>query len=242
MTAATALNGRQQQHRTFIASPPRSIINKRRGPASTDNVDVTDRGFDKRYTTQKDFERSGRGRLPQDHEITDPQIMVIDNGAEEGPLKTSFVLSKIQDHETLRMIRPYIPANPKGQPPTPVRYAVCKILDKKAEYQKQKELKERKKNAVTVKRKELEFSWAIDDHDLETKMKRMAKFLEDGMKVEVVLGKKRGGKKATQEEMEKVIKRVRLEAEEKGGREAKAASGALGASMRLFFEGRRQQA
>lgn len=228
--------------RSFSTTPSQPFRNKRRAVASTEGVEK-DRGFDKRYTTQLDFERSGRARLPQDHEITDPLIIVLENGVEEGPLESRFVLSRVQEHESLRMIRPYVPANPKAEPkPTPVRYAVCKIVDKKEEYDRLKESKEKKKAKVTVKTKALELTWAIDEHDLETKMRRLGKFVEDGHKIEVVVGnKKRGAKKATAEEMEKVVKRIQSEVEEKGGRESKAQSGSVGTTLRLFYEGKKKQ-
>jgi translation initiation factor IF-3 len=83
------------QIRQYAAAKPPPA----RGPRGQSSVDATqqlardNRGFDKRFTTQQDIDRSGRDRPPQDHEITDPQIMVIDNGATEGPLASSFVLT-----------------------------------------------------------------------------------------------------------------------------------------------------
>ncbi|KAK2616652.1 hypothetical protein QQS21_000475 [Conoideocrella luteorostrata] len=226
------------QIRHYATKPP---ARGPRGPTSAaakDQVARDDRGFDKRYTTQKDIERSGRDRPPQDHEITDPQIMVIDNGATEGPLSTPFVLSKLEPHESLRMIQAYVPADPKNGR-SGAQYAVCKIVNRKDEYERQKQLKAKKKAATAKpKTKELELTWAIGDHDLATKMRQMGGFLGKGLKVEVLVAKKKGGKQVDGKEAEGVVKRIRDEVESHGGREAKPATGQAGGTMRLYLEGK----
>ncbi|KAG6006158.1 hypothetical protein E4U21_007268 [Claviceps maximensis] len=227
------------QLRSYAQKPPPA-----RGPrgqtsaAATEQVAREQRGFDKLYTTQNDINRSGRDRPPQDHEITDPQIMVIDNGAIEGPLATSFVLTKLEANESLRMIQPYVPADPKNDRPL-CSYAVCKIVNKADEYARQKQLRERKKAAAgKAKTKELELTWAIGNHDLGTKMRQMGGFLAKGFKVEVLLAKKKGGKQVGGKEAEAVVKRLREEVEANGGREAKPSTGTPGATMRFYLEGK----
>lgn len=222
--------------------PPRS---GGRGPGDVSSRDPEARGFDRRFTTQKDIERSGRDRPPQDHEITDPQIMVIDNGASEGPLATSFVLTKLEAEESLRMIQPYVPADPKNGRPG-AQLAVCKIVNKRDEYARQRQLKERRKaggeggggGGGKPKTKELELTWAIGAHDLATKMRQMGGFLGKGMKVDLMLGRKKGGKQVSGEEAADVVRRVREEVAAHGGREGKPASGQVGGTLRLFLEGK----
>lgn len=216
--------------------PPRPNANPaaRGGGSDADSKFIDeDLGYDRRYTTKESWERSGRDRLPRDHEITDPQIMVLDNGTIEGPLATRYVLTKIAPEESLRMFQPYRPAK-DGKP---AEYGVCKIVDKKKEHEKNKEVREKKKeNGGTgkPKTKEMELSWGIGDHDLMTKLRHLAGFVEKGMKVEIVLGKKRKGKKTSEEEAKAVVDKVREEIERCGGKEGKPASGDVGGTYRLF--------
>ncbi|KAL6879308.1 hypothetical protein J3F83DRAFT_725753 [Trichoderma novae-zelandiae] len=208
-----------------------------RSSAPPEDPDDKDRGYDRRFTTQRDIDKSGRDRPPWDHEITDPQIMVIDNGSAEGPLATRYVLTKLEPGESLRMVTPYVPANAEEE--TPARFAVCKIVNKRDEYERQKALKERKKASVAskAKTKEMELTWAIGGHDLATKMRQMGGFLEKGMKVDLLIGKKKGGKAVDAEEAREVLKKVTAEIERAGARETKKAEGQVGGTMRLYLEG-----
>ncbi|CEJ83964.1 hypothetical protein VHEMI03328 [[Torrubiella] hemipterigena] len=201
------------------------------------------RKYDPRFMTQRDIERSGKDRLPQDHEITDPQVMVLENGIIEGPIQTKYVLSKLEAGESLRMIQAYVPADGKADPPMAARYAVCKIVDKKAEYDRMKQIKDKKKatGAKKLKMKELDFTWGIEEHDLMTKMRVMAKLLEKGHKVETVIAPRKRGSNAKvvlREDMDALIKKIREEADQAGGRETKPAEGKVGGMMRFQFERR----
>ncbi|RFU80347.1 translation initiation factor if-3 [Trichoderma arundinaceum] len=206
--------------------------------SSDENSDDKDqRGYDRRFTTQRDIDRSGRDRPPWDHEITDPQIMVIDNGSAEGPLATRYVLTKLEEGESLRMITPYVPANSENN--TPAKFAVCKIVNKRDEYERQKQLKEKKKTAVAgkAKTKEMELTWAIGGHDLATKLRQMGGFLNKGMKVELMIGKKKGGRAVEMDEAKDVLNKVKEEIEAQGAREAKKPEGQVGGTMRFYLEG-----
>src|SRR4051794_34279827 len=109
------------QNRFFSASQSKARKSKQRQEEVEvdpfDNEDQ-DRTFDRRYTTKEEFEKSGRDRLPQDFEIKDPKIMVLDNGVFDGPLLTKHVLNRLPETESLRMVTPYIPADPKNDKPT----------------------------------------------------------------------------------------------------------------------------
>ncbi|KAL7785270.1 hypothetical protein V8C37DRAFT_394226 [Trichoderma ceciliae] len=212
--------------------------NKASASASSENPDDKDqRGYDRRFTTQRDIDRSGRDRPPWDHEITDPQIMVIDNGSAEGPLSTRYVLTKLEAGESLRMIMPYVPASSEDD--TPAQFAVCKIVNKRDEYERQKQLKERRKTAAAAKAKtkEMELTWAIGGHDLVTKLRQMGGFLSKGMKVELMIGKKKGGRAVEMDEAKDVLKKVKEEIETQGARETKKPEGQVGGTMRLYLEG-----
>ncbi|KHN94035.1 translation initiation factor IF-3 [Metarhizium album ARSEF 1941] len=228
------------QTRRFAAKPPARGPRGQTSVAAADQLAREGRGFDTRFTTQQDIARSGRDRPPQDHEITDPQIMVVDDGAPEGPLATSFVLTKLEAHESLRMVQPYVPADPKNNRPS-AQLAVCKIVNKRDEYERQRQLREMKKAAAgKPKTKELELTWAIGEHDLATKMRQMGQFLDKGMKVELLVARKKGGRQVDAKEAEGVLRRIRHEVDRIGGREAKGASGVVGATYRLYLEGRQK--
>ncbi|KAM5344732.1 hypothetical protein ACJ41O_010594 [Fusarium nematophilum] len=201
-----------------------------------------DRGFDTRYTTEADFVKSGRDRLPQDHEITDPKIMVFDNGTYDGPLLTRHVLGRLDPaSESLRMMQTYVPGNPKEN--KPVQYAVCKIVNKKDEYERQREMRERRRvsRQTVAKTKELELSWAIGEHDLQTKMRQLSGFLGKGWKVEVILGaKKKTKSKVDDAAAAEVLARVKKAVEEVGAKEYKVQDGQVGRTLRLYLEGKAQ--
>ncbi|KAG5984145.1 hypothetical protein E4U55_005858 [Claviceps digitariae] len=226
------------QLRSYVRKAPSRGSRGRTPTNATDELENDGRGFDRRYTTQEDINRSGRDRPPRDHEITDPLIMVIDNGVTEGPLSTPYVLTKLEDFESLRMLQPYVPANPQDDRPR-CQYALCKIVNKTDDYERRKQLKKKKQAAAgTPKTKELELTWSIGQHDLSTKMRQMGGFLAKGFKVEVLMAKKKGGRKVEEREAEAVVKRLREEVDMNGAREAKPATGEPGGTMRFYLEGK----
>jgi len=67
---------------------------------------------------------------------------------------------------------------PQAKPP------VCRIMDYgKFRYESQKKEKEARKNQKIVKVKEVNFSATIEEHDFQTKMRNVLKFLKEGDKV-----------------------------------------------------------
>jgi translation initiation factor IF-3 len=71
---------------------------------------------------------------------------------------------------------------PMAKPP------VCKILNYgKHRFELQKKNKEIRKNQKIVELKEVRFTPQTDDHDLETKVKAVKKWLNDGSKVKVTV-------------------------------------------------------
>lgn len=209
----------------------------RRNPVDEDDV----RGFDRRYTTREDIEKMGRDRPPQDDEITDPYIMVVGRGpGAEGPLSPQHVLDDIQPEASLRMIQPYVPADPEtGR--WRAQLAICKVVNKRDEYIRQRQLKEQRRADAAAgkgKSKALDLSWSIGDHDLGIKLQQMGKFLAKGIKVEMTVERKKGGKKATLEEAAALVKRVREAAEAQGGREKGEGVGELLRTLKLEFESR----
>lgn len=236
LPAAGATLSPIRQNRLFSAS---TVQLKAVRAAESTLVDPDDRGFDRRYMTQQDWVKSGRDRLPQDFEITDPKIMVFDNGNFDGPLLTRNVMSRIDPSESLRMIQPYVPADKKEN--KPVQYAVCKVVNKKEEYERLREKRERARvsKQTTAKSKELELSWGIGEHDLSTKLRQLEQFLNKGMKIEIILGyKKKSQKRVDEAAAADVLTKLKKGIEEVGAREYKAQSGEVGRTLRLYVEGK----
>lgn len=102
-----------------------------------------------------------------------------------------------------------VEVSPTAKPP------VAKILDYgKYKYEQQKKKNEAKKKQKTIELKEIKFRPNIDQHDYDTKMKSMHKFIDEGDKVKVTL-RFRGRELAHQELGLEVLHRVRDEMAEK---------------------------
>lgn len=195
-----------------------------------------------RFMTLQDYQKSEKSRLPQDFEIKDPKIMVINNGSLEGPILTKHALSRLNDNESLRMFQAYTPANPKAG--IPESFAMCKVVNKKEEYQRQREMAERRRvsRMTSTKTKELELNWGISDNDLETKLKQLEGFLNKGMKISVMFGKKKRGKAVDEKDMAALAEKVRGWVAERGVKEYKPREGSVGGTMRMYLEGIKKQA
>jgi translation initiation factor IF-3 len=116
---------------------------------------------------------------------------------------------------------------------------VCKIEDKKAAYEAEKEKKKIKQQKMAAEgTKTLELNWAIDANDLGHRMKRMQDFLAQGKKVEIILARKKGGRRATPDECEELLQKINEAAETvKGTKEIKKFEGKLAAMGNLMYEG-----
>jgi len=72
--------------------------------------------------------------------------------------------------------------SPTARPP------VCKIMDYgKYKYEQAKKRHEAKKHQIVVRTKEIKMRPATDEHDLQTKLKHIKRFLEEGDKVKITL-------------------------------------------------------
>lgn len=97
---------------------------------------------------------------------------------------------------------------PQAKPP------VCRIMDYgKFRYEQQKKEKEARKNQKTVDIKEVWFRANIDEHDFQTKLRNVLKFLREGDKVKCSV-RFRGREIAHADIGKKVLDRVLVEANE----------------------------
>jgi translation initiation factor IF-3 len=196
----------------------------------------------------KNGSSSPSGRLPRDDEIaamTEYVLLRREDGRVSEPRAVTNVLMEAQlRDQTLVAI-----ALPRGVVGGGPKYPVCVLLDragyeeservrKREEAEKGRDEKRRKAGT-----KELEINWAIADHDLQVKMRKMREFLGKGLRVEVLLfgktGKRNRGKKvASKEEMEELLVKVRAAADDvPGSKEVKRAEGTVGLRYQMFFEG-----
>jgi translation initiation factor IF-3 len=98
-----------------------------------------------------------------------------------------------------------VEVSPNADPP------VAKILDYgKFKYEAQKKANAARKKQKVIEVKEIKMRPAIDDHDYDTKMRSVGRFLEEGDKVKVTL-RFRGRELAHQELGMKVLERVRAD-------------------------------
>jgi translation initiation factor IF-3 len=98
--------------------------------------------------------------------------------------------------------------SPNADPP------VCKVLDVgKFKYEAQKKANEARKRQKTFDVKEIKMRPNIDDHDYETKMKALRKFVDEGDKVKLTV-RFRGRELAHPEIGSRLLERIRTETEE----------------------------
>src|SRR5829696_5186210 len=110
--------------------------------------------------------------------ITVPKVRVIDeNGENLGILLTAEAMEQAQG-----IGLDLVEVSPNADPP------VAKFLDVgKFKYEAQKKANLARKSQKTQEIKEIKMRPNIDDHDYDTKMKKIHEFIDDGDKVKVTL-------------------------------------------------------
>ncbi|HEY4547976.1 MAG TPA: translation initiation factor IF-3 [Pedomonas sp.] len=136
--------------------------------------------------------------------IKAPRVRVIDqNGENLGVLYTREA-REIAAEVGLDLVE----ISPNSDPP------VCKFLDLgKFKYESQKKAAAARKNQKTQDIKEIKMRPGIDDHDYNTKMKAIQRFIEDGDKVKVTL-RFRGREMAHNQLGMRVMERVAADTQE----------------------------
>jgi translation initiation factor IF-3 len=105
-------------------------------------------------------------------------VRVVDqNGEQLGILETAVALKKAEE-VGLDLVEVAATAKPP----------VCRIMDfGKYKYQKKKRQQEAKKKATVIHIKEIKIRPKTDEHDFQTKMKHLKRFIEEGDKVKVTM-------------------------------------------------------
>jgi translation initiation factor IF-3 len=88
--------------------------------------------------------------------------------------------------------------------------------------------------------KQVELNWAITDNDLSYRMEWLRKFLREGRRVEVLIAPKRGGRRATKDEIQALLAKVRQEITdaEDGAEEWKDMLGLPGTQVTMYVQPR----
>ena len=172
-----------------------------------------------------------------DEEIQSQFVHIVDSSGKLGPAITRFDALHSFDRQTHHLVQvaPLLESDPATGEPTP---PVCKVISKE-------ELRaiERSKSKAKTKKspdqltKQLEINWAIDQHDLQHRLKRFAEFLEQGRRVEILLARKKSGRQATTDEALHLLEILRGTCEDVGGKEWKMMEGKVGFMAKLYFEG-----
>jgi translation initiation factor IF-3 len=113
--------------------------------------------------------------------------------------------------------------------PDPEHRPVCRVISKidlRAQHEKKVEAaRKQAKGVVGPPQKNLELNWAIGGGDLKHRMQKLEQFLLEGRRVEILLGPKKRGRKATEAEAQTVFKAVMT-------------AGEVGKVFTVIFEGK----
>lgn len=162
-----------------------------------------------------------------------------ESGVLSPPQRTETVLASLPPRHSLVMKAPPPPPSPTDKVVQPAA-AICRIVDMAAELAEMKQIAQALKESKQIAKqtKTLEVNWAIAAHDLGHKMRRLEEFLNKGMRVEILLAKKKRSRISTKEEQEGLVEHIQeVAAKVPGSNEYKKPDGVLGGVLKLFFEG-----
>ncbi|KAI9790716.1 MAG: hypothetical protein M1816_004857 [Peltula sp. TS41687] len=173
--------------------------------------------------------------LPRDEEIRGPMIHLVNSeGTLDPPTSLRSVLLSIDRRESYVL---------QVAEPQPDMLAVCKIKNKQEVYRRERARRQaqktRRKTNPALMAKELELNWAIDANDLGHRLNKLQEMLGKGMRIDIILAGKKKGRRATSDEAELVIRRIRERVEMiEGAKEWKPMEGKLLEQVTLFVEGK----
>ena len=96
-----------------------------------------------------------------------------------------------------------------------------------------------KRKDVAELAKQVELNWAVSENDLGYRLKKITEFLSEGKRVEVMIAPKKRGRRASPEEMENVMERIKETGEAvEGAKIWKDMTGTPGKIVELYYMGR----
>ena len=114
-------------------------------------------------------------RINDEIKVDKVRLVRLDGTTDIVPIKDAL---KMADDENLDLVE----VGSNESPP------VCKIMDYgKYRYEKERKLKEAKKNQKIIDLKEIKFRPKTDEHDYQTKLRHIKRFLKDGDKVKITI-------------------------------------------------------
>ncbi|KAI8076716.1 uncharacterized protein B0P05DRAFT_545569 [Gilbertella persicaria] len=139
------------------------------------------------------------GRPRRDEEITSRFITYVD---EQGQVHSRCrVIDILSNCDRSRYFLVEVDPTAKPNP-------VCRLLDKKVMFEKEKQNKKKKQTAPESVLKEIVFGWNVSPHDMEHKLNKAVQFLDKGNKVKIEIVYKRGQVRVDKEGQQKVIQAV----------------------------------
>lgn len=135
-----------------------------------------------------------------------PEVRLINAEGEQLGVYATYEAIRLAEQDGLDLVE----ISPHARPP------VCKIMDYgKYKYEQSKKRHEAKKHQIVVKTKEIKMRPATDEHDLQTKLKHIRRFLEEGNKVKITV-RFRGREMAHREQGKERLERIMGEVGELG--------------------------
>ena len=147
--------------------------------------------------------RSTRDGPPRDEAIRSLTVRIVsaDNKIQEPSYFPDILASIDRKTHFIQQV------SPSDDPEFPI--PICKIIDRKeSREQERARAKAAKSSQHAASAKKLELSWGIGKHDLEHRMKKVKEFLEEGRRVEIVVGasrRKGQAKKAAKIEAQEAV-------------------------------------
>jgi translation initiation factor IF-3 len=139
------------------------------------------------------------GRSRRDEEISSRFITFVD---EQGQVHNRCRINDIlMDFDRSKYFLVEVDPSAKPNP-------VCRLFDKKALFEKEKQNKKKKQTAPESILKEIVFGWNVSAHDMEHKLNKAIQFLDKGNKVKLDIVYKRGQKRVDKETQQEVIQTV----------------------------------
>ncbi|KAF2772965.1 hypothetical protein EJ03DRAFT_150378 [Teratosphaeria nubilosa] len=186
-----------------------------------------------------------------DEEIPHRRVYLVDADDKLSEPRTKWDVLNSIDRKVYRLVQLNVPDSDPDSPTYThdlrTFIPVCRIENKKESYLREKERKakskeQKKESARATSVKTLELNWAIDQNDLGHRLEKMEEFLREGRRVEVVLAAKKRGRKASKEECEALLGRLREVVERVGGKEFAGFEGGLGKFATVVFQGKVEKA
>lgn len=213
---------RQALRQTFITPPRLSRVGFLQ-PHTLRNSFQLRLFHESRRLARQDVRQPVQGPI-KDEAIRAPFVQTVN---EQGDLEMpTRLIDTLKSFDRSKFFLLQVSPGEPGKPP------VCKITNKLAYAQREKE-KIKAIKAAKTQTKHIELNWAIDAHDLEYRLKQLTTFLEKGRKVEVTLTRKRRKRAPTVDEIKHVIQSVLDTTREAGGLQVKAMEGEPGKEVKI---------